>query len=180
MKKILFSLSLLLCLALGVQAQHTDCSKSCSGAAKSSCEMKVASASSPIPSEYQTAAAKIASLDASIEPRTNPVTGEVTYVRKETAAHNGEVSFAALNFDPMTSTFVNVSPTQVAAEKANTQGCGASSKNASMKSCCAAGASSKSCCADKGKTSTASSTTSTTTTSPAPVKATKASGGSKD
>lgn len=179
MKKILFSLSLLLCLALGVQAQHSDCSKSCADKGKkSSCEFKVAEAQAPIPSEYQTAAAKIASLDATIEPRTNPVTGEVTYVRKETSAHNGEVSFAALNFDPTTSTFVNVSPTQVAATGTNTQNCGATSKNASGKSCCAAGASSKACCADKSKASTTSSTS--TTAAPAPVKVTKASGGNKD
>ena len=173
MKKILFSFSLLLCFALAAQAQHAGCSKTCTDkGVKSSCEVKVASTSTPIPSEYQTAAAKIASLDATIEPRTNPVTGEVTYVRKETAAHNGEVSFVALNFDPSTSTFVNVSPTQVAA-KENTQSCGAA-KSASAKSCCAAGAT-KASCGDKAKTSTASSTT-----SPAPVTATKTSGGSKD
>src|SRR6186713_5760 len=174
MKKILFSLSLLLSLTLGVQAQHACCSKS--AAAKGACEMKVADASTPIPSEYQTAAAKTASLDASIEPRTNPVTGEVTYVRKQTSPHSGEVSFVALNFDPNTSTFVNVSPTQVAAEANNTQGCGATTKTASAsKSCCAAGASTKSCCADKTKSaSTASSAT------VAPMKATKTSGGSKD
>jgi hypothetical protein len=133
MKKILFSLSLLLSLTFGVQAQHACCSKS--AAAKGACEMKVAEASIPIPSEYQTAAAKIASLDASIEPRTNPVTGEVTYVRKETVAHSGEVSFVALNYDPNTSSFVNVSPTQVAAG-ANTQSCGSTSKTASAKSGC--------------------------------------------
>jgi len=177
MKKVLFSLSLMLCLALTAQAQHAGCSKSCSDKSKSSCEVKVADAATPIPSEYQTAAAKVASLDATIEPRTNPVTGEVTYVRRETAAHNGEVSFVALNFDPTTSTFVNVSPTQVAA-KENTQGCGSKSASNSKMSCCAAGASSKSCCADKAKTASTSSATSTT--APAPVKATKASGGSKD
>lgn len=176
MKKVLFSLSLLVCLAFAAQAQHSGCSQSCTGKSKSSCEVKVADAATPIPSEYQTAAAKVASLDATIEPRTNPVTGEVTYVRRETSTHNGEVSFVALNFDPATSTFVNVSPTQVAA-KENTQGCGASAKNASNSkmSCCAAGSSSKSCCADKAKTTSA-----TSTTAPAPVKATKASGGSKD
>jgi hypothetical protein len=174
MKKILFSLSLLVCLALSAQAQHAGCSKACTDkSAKSSCEMKVADASTPIPSEYQTAAAKVASMDATIESRTNPVTGEVTYVRKETASHSGEVSFAALNFDPTTSTFVNVSPTQVAA-KENTQGCGASKTTSGTKSCCA-GASSKTCCADKAKT-----TSTASTTAPAPVKVTKASGGSKD
>jgi len=175
MKKILFSFSLLLCFALAAQAQHACCSKSTADkGGKSSCEVKVASASTPIPSEYQTAAAKVASLDATIEPRTNPVTGEVTYVRKETAAHNGEVSFVALNFDPATSTFVNVSPTQVAA-KENTQSCGSSAKSASAaKSCCAPGAT-KASCGDKAKTSTASATS-----SPAPVTATKTSGGSKD
>jgi len=174
MKKILFSLSLLLSLSIGVQAQHACCSKS--AAAKSSCEVKVADASKPIPSEYQTAAAKVASLDASIEPRTNPTTGEVSYVRKQTSSHNGEVSFVALNYDPNTSTFVNVSPTQVAAEANNTQGCGSSAKTASAKTGCAPGASNKSCCADKTKSASTASTTATT----APVKATKTSGGSKE
>jgi len=173
MKKILFSLSLLLSLTFGVQAQHACCSKS--AAAKGACEMKVADASTPIPSEYQTAAAKIASLDASIEPRTNPVTGEVSYVRKETSAHSGEVSFVALNYDPNSSSFVNVSPTQVAAEANNTQGCGSTAKTASTKSGCATGASGKSCCADKSKSASTASTATAT-----PVKATKTSGGSKD
>jgi len=174
MKKILFSLSLLVFLAFGAQAQHACCSKSAAG--KSSCEAKVAT-TTPIPAEYQTAAAKVASLDATIESRTNPVTGEVTYVRKETASHNGEVSFVALNFDPATSTFVNVSPTQVAA-KENTQGCGSSAKSASATKSCCAGSSTKTCSADKVKTTSTASTTSTT--APAPVQATKASGGSKD
>ncbi|HEX5112410.1 MAG TPA: hypothetical protein VFV79_06170 [Saprospiraceae bacterium] len=173
MKKILFSFSLLLCFAFAAQAQHACCSKSADKGGKSSCEVKVASASTPIPSEYQTAAAKVASLDATIEPRTNPVTGEVTYVRKETSTHNGEVSFVALNFDPATSTFVNVSPTQVAA-KENTQSCGSSAKSASASKSCCAGAT-KASCGDKAKTSTASATT-----SPAPATATKTSGGSKD
>ncbi len=174
MKKVLFSLSLLLCLALGAQAQHAGCSKACTDKSKSSCEVKVATAT-PIPSEYQTAAAKVASLDATIVSRTNPETAEVTYYRKEAAAHSGEVSYVALNFDPATSTFVNVSPSQVAA-KENTQGCGSSKSASASKSCCAAGASTKSCCADKAKTTS----TTSATTAPAPVKATKASGGSKD
>jgi hypothetical protein len=177
MKKILFSLSLILCIAIGAQAQHMDCSKSCADkGGKSSCEMKVAAASTPIPSEYQMAAAKIASLDPTIEPRTNTATGEVSYVRKATSPKNGEVSFVALNYDPATSTFVNISPTDMTAQTANTQSCGASSKNASGKSCCAAGASSKSCCADKMKSSSAASST----TAPAPVKTTKPTDGGKD
>ena len=159
MKKILFSLSLLLCLTLGVQAQHSDCSKACTAKAgnKASCEVKVADAQTSIPAEYQMAAAKMASLDANIESRTNPLTGEVSYVRKQTCPHDGAVSFVALNFDPASSTFVNVSPSQMATGSNNTQSCGASKGTAtSGKSCCAAGASTKACCADKAKSASGS------------------------
>ncbi len=177
MKKILFSIGLLLGLGLAVQAQHPDCAKACAGKGdKASCQVKIAESQTPIPADYQTAAAKMASLDATIEPRTNPVTGEVTYVRKETSSQNGEVSFVALNFDPATSSFVNVSPSQVAAESHPGVTCD-HGKKCSGKSCCAAGASSKSCCADKTKSG---SSTAAASTAPAPVKVTKTTGGSND
>ena len=174
MKKILFVFSLFLSFALSVNAQHAGCSKTCTPKEKAACEFKVATGQAPIPSEYQTAAAKMASLDATIEPRTNPLTGEVSYVRKA-SAQDGSVTYVALNYDPASSTFVNVGPSQVAATSApNTQGCGAHATTASGKSCCAAGAATKSCCAGKAKTATASNTAPTSTE----AKPTKTGGGS--
>ncbi len=158
MKQILFALFLLSALTVSVQAQTPAC---CAGKKSASCQAKVADASTSIPADYLTAAAKMASLDPTIEPRTNPVTGEVSYVRKQTC-HDGAVSYVALNFDPATSTFVNVSPSQVEQESKGA-GCAPKNTSASGKSCCAAGAASKSCCADKMKSSAASSNTSTNT-----------------
>lgn len=151
MKKILFVFSLFLALGLNVQAQSSKCAKSCaakSGSAASGCHASASVAHLAVPSEYQMAAAKMASLDASIEPRTDATTGEIKYVRKE-SCHSGSVSYVNLNFDPSTSTFVNVGPSQMAATPAatNSTGCGA-----------AKAAGGKSCCAGKAKTATASNT----------------------
>lgn len=150
MKKILFSLCLLMMMAAGAQAQKSSCSKPCtkSAAASTACHSKAPAAASLTDAD-KAAAAKLASLDGSIEPRTDSKTGEVNYVRKQTCAHSGAVSYVDVNYDAATKTFVNVSPAHAAEKSA---GCGSKATSASGKSCCASGASmGKSCCAGKSK-----------------------------
>ena len=172
MKRIFFSFMLLAAFAVGAQAQSSGCAKSCTGKSAAACQTKVAGTSTTIGSDQAMAAAKIASLDPTIEPRKNQETGEVSYVRKETNPHNGTVSYVALNFDATTSTFVNVGPSKMETPAA---GCSSHATPASGKSCCASGAASKSCCAGKTKTASLSSSS----TSGAEVKPVKTAGGSK-
>jgi hypothetical protein len=155
MKRILFSLLLVSAFAAGAQAQSkASCAKSCAAkaASASSCHSKVAGMTA-VSAEDAAAAAKLASLDATIESRKDETTGAVCYVRKETCSHSGSVSYVALNYDAATNTFVNVSPTAVNETKA--AGCGsAKATSASVKSCCVAGSANKACCASKGKVAT--------------------------
>lgn len=120
MKKVLFSLVVMTLMAVGAQAQKSSCSKTCT--------TKPAAASVSCGSESSAAAAKLASMDASIESRTCPVSGTVSYVRKETGK-NGAVSFVDVSYDAATNTFVNVSPVKTEAAKAS---CGTSATTVSM------------------------------------------------
>lgn len=163
MKKVLFSIFLFSALALGVQAQKSSCtnSKSCTAKPAAACESKSTTSATGVNGD---AAAKLASMDATIEAKTCPVTGTVSYVRKETST-NGTVSYVDVSYDATTNSFVNVAPSTMQGH----EGCGAKGTSASGKSCCAGGAKStsgtKSCCAEKGKqTSTTSTTTNSSTT----------------
>lgn len=173
MKRIFFSLLFLSALALGASAQNSTCAKTCAakkGTAASSCQSKVGVANA-VPSQYQKAAAKLASMDTNIEQRTSE-TGEVSYVRKETCAFSGSVAYVDLSYDPAMNTFVNVSPAQV--EKATTSGCSGAAKatsatscsgaakttSANGKACCAGGT--KAACATKAKAADADNTSKTT------------------
>lgn len=160
MKRIIFSILLFSACAFAVQAQGSGCAKSCTAksASAASCHAKVASASTnAVPAEHLAAAAKLASMDKSIEARKTE-DGGVTYVRKETCGHSGSVSYMALSYDAAHNSFVNVSPSEVSTTTTKSAaGCGPAKATAG-KACCAAGASTKACCASKAKTTTASST----------------------
>src|SRR5688572_13884429 len=134
MKKILFSLCFFSFMIVGAQAQKAACSKTCtkgSAANAAACQAKAPSVATAQTGE---AAARMASLDATIETRTDPSTGTVSYVRKETCAHSGSVSYVDVNFDASTNTFVNVSPVK---EAGKGTGCGSKSASAGGKGCCA-------------------------------------------
>jgi hypothetical protein len=135
MKKVIFSLFFFSFLIVGAQAQSTSCSKTCtkSAASSTSCAAKAPSVAMNADGCHSTAAAKVASLDNTIEKRTDPVTGNVSYVRKETSAKDGAVTFVDVMFDATTNTFVNVSPVKM-------EGSGCSKASAG-----------KACCASKGK-----------------------------
>ncbi len=173
MKKVLFSFFLFSVMAVGVQAQKSACSKTCTAkpaAGVSSCEGKSASVAT---TGGNTAAAKLASMDSSIETKTCPVTGTVSYVRKETCAHSGTVSYVDVNYDATTNTFVNVSPMKMEGKKE----CGTKGTSANGKSCCAGKSSAATSTSGAGKSCCAGKTSAATTTS---GKAVKTSSPSKD
>ncbi|HZV71949.1 MAG TPA: hypothetical protein VFG10_20570 [Saprospiraceae bacterium] len=146
MKKFVFSFFLFSLMVFSAQAQKAACCKP-GGKSAAACHATVPSAAS---AETSAAAAKVAAMDQTIETRTDPITGTVSYVRKETAVADGSVSFVSLNFDPVTNSFVNVSP----AMTEEGHNCATKATSASGKACTAKGtAAGKSCCA--GKTATA-------------------------
>lgn len=141
MKKFIFSFFLFSLMVVGANAQKAACCKP-GGKSAASCEMKAPSA---VSAENSAAAEKVAAMDQNIEKRTDPITGAVSYVRKETAVADGAVTYVSLSFDPSTNSFVNVAPSMME-EKHN---CSMKSTG-SGKSCCAQGAASgKACCAGK-------------------------------
>ena len=146
MKKVIFSLFFCSFLVLGANAQKSSCSKTCTkSATTAACTAKAPAAAD---AETNTAAAKLASMDASIETRTDAATGAVTYVRKETCAHSGSVSYTDVTYDAASNTFVNVSPMKM--EGAAT-GCQGKATSASTAKSCHGGTATagKSCCAGK-------------------------------
>lgn len=145
MKKVIFSLFFCSFLVVGANAQKSGCSKSCTKSA-AACTVKAPSAAD---AESNAAAVKLASMDASIETRTDAATGAVTYVRKETCAHSGVVSYTDVTYDAASNTFVNVSPIHMEGAAGGCQGKATSASAA--KSCHGGSATAgKSCCGGKG------------------------------
>ena len=146
MKKILFSFCFFILMAAGAQAQKASCAKTCTKSA-AACQSKAPSVATASTADHSEAAAKLASMDASIETRTNANTGTVSYVRKQTCSHSGTVSYVDLTYDAPSGTFVNASPSKM---EGKGSGCGSKATTASGKAGCASGASAgKSCCAGK-------------------------------
>lgn len=86
------------------------------------------------------AAAKLASMDETIERRVCEKSGNVSYWQKSVCEKSGNVSFSQVSYDTAEGTFVNVSPSE------------AHGKAAKGKSCCAGKASAKNAsCSSKGK-----------------------------
>ncbi len=132
MKKFIFSFCLFSLMAFSAQAQKASCCKA-GGKSAVSCEAKAPSA---VSAENSAAAEKVAAMDQNIEKRTDPITGSVSYVRKETAMADGSVTFVSLNFDAVTNSFVNVAPSMMEANH-NGAGTNCTKSAASGKSCCA-------------------------------------------
>ena len=152
MKKVLFSVFFFSLMVVGAQAQKSACAKSCAA--------KPSSASVSACSDSNAAAAKLASMDPTIETRTCPASGKVSYVRKQASTDNGAVSYVDVSYDATSNSFVNVSPMKMEGGA----GCAPKATSASGKSDCSSkSASGKACCAGKGKTASATSTTTTMT-----------------
>jgi hypothetical protein len=133
MKRITLFFALLVGLGLTSLSAQT-CAKSASSCAKKCGSVAKADGSAD-------AAAKLASLDATIETRTCEKTGGTCYVRKETDAKTGAVVFTSVEYNSDLGKFVNVSPTE-----AKAAGCSKSGKTG----CCASKA--KATSADAAKT----------------------------
>src|SRR5690242_11914178 len=145
MKKFIFSFFLLSLIAGGAQAQKAACCKG-HGKSAAACEAKAPSVASASTIESSAAAAKVAAMDQTIETRTDPITGNVTYVRKETSPKDGSVSYVNLSFDSASNSFVDVS----AMEMGEGQTTSTTGTPMAGKACCSKGASSgKACCAGK-------------------------------
>lgn len=135
MKRITLFFVLLAGLGLtSVQAQ--TCSKSASAKSAGCCKKSasVATADKAHCAGTADAAAKLASLDASIETRTCEKSGTVSYVRKETNPETGAVVFTSVQYDSALGKFVNCAPGD--------------------KSCCK-GEKAASCCTGKAKATSA-------------------------
>lgn len=109
------------------------------------------------------AAAKLASMDASIETRTCPQTGKVSYMKKNVSAENGKATFTEVEYCSKSGKFVNVSPSEKAACTKSKAGCTGDAKATKVSStgtgagCCAGAKAASASCCDKSKSSGASS-----------------------
>lgn len=131
MKRITLFFTVLLGLGLtSLQAQN------CAKSASACCKKSVATADKAQCTGSADAAAKLASLDETIETRTCEKSGTVSYVRRETNSETGQVLFTSIEYNGDLGKFVNVSPLE-------------------GKSCCKAG-SAKNCCSAKAKSTQAS------------------------
>jgi len=142
---------------VGVQAQAPGCCSKSKTASGKSCESKSSTASTASVNTVE-AAAKLASMDESIEAKTCPVSGKVSYTKKE-SNKAGEVSYVDVTYDAETNTFVNASPMKMEQGKACTDkqkaaGC-CSGKSASATS-------SAGCCSGKKGAKSASTSTNET------------------
>ena len=68
-----------------------------------------------MPSCCVAAAAKLASMDDSIESKTCAVSGKVSYYQKSTCPASGKVTSSEVTYDKTAKKFVNVSPSKKAA-----------------------------------------------------------------
>jgi len=98
MKYFTLLLSFTLFLGLNLQAQDCPYSK------KSHAKVEKAESTSSV------AAAKAASLDDSIEKRTCPQSGKVSYLRKSVCEKSGKVSLTEVEYCSKSGKFINASP----------------------------------------------------------------------
>lgn len=119
--------------------QAQTCTKATSACCKKSAS--VATADKSHCDGSADAAAKLASLDESIETRTCEKSGSVSYVRKEINPETGAAVFTSVEYNSELGKFVNVSPTE-------------------GKSCCK-GSQAASCCTGKSKATSAEASTKT-------------------
>ena len=102
MKKLLFTLSLMLFVGVAAQAQSKSCSKVCA----KTCESKQAS-KTKVASAYMEAD-KVAAADDNIQKRQCAVSGTVSYYQKSTCAVSGKVTWDEVEFDGEAKKFTRV------------------------------------------------------------------------
>ena len=102
MKKLLFTLSVLLFVGVAAQAQSKTCSKTCAKA----CETAKAS-QTKVASAYMEAD-KIAAADENIQKRECAVSGTVSFYQKSTCETSGKVTWEEVEFDSDARKFTKV------------------------------------------------------------------------
>ncbi|MEZ4948508.1 MAG: hypothetical protein R2879_14395 [Saprospiraceae bacterium] len=138
------------------------------GTIQAQCHGKKSASTTEVQSDE--AAAKLASMDETIERRVCEKSGTVSYWKKETCAKSGNVSFSEVSYDSANGQFVNVSPSEVHGKATNGKSCCAGKSAGSKASCSGAekasaskascsGAAKAGCCSSK-KASAASTQTS--------------------
>ncbi|MCG8332598.1 MAG: hypothetical protein MI974_33240 [Chitinophagales bacterium] len=128
MKQLLLLFSMMLVFGLTTQAQDcTYAKKTNASVEKTQCTKSTAAA-----------AAKLASMDASIESRTCAQSGKVSYVRKSVCDKSGKVSYTGVEYCSKSAKFVNISPRQQACSKskASAEGNAKATKVSDKKGAC--------------------------------------------
>ena len=150
MKQLLLLFSMMLAFGLTTQAQDCSYSKKTNASVeKTQCTKSTA-----------TAAAKLASMDESIESRTCAQSGKLSYVRKSVCEKSGKVSYTGVEYCSKSGKFVNISPRQACSKsKASAEGNAKATKVSDKKGACTSAqkaACAKTCTgASKGKVNAA-------------------------
>ena len=141
MKKLLLAFAFLGCLGL-VNVNAQSCSgKKTAGVEKAACSKTCAKTAA--------AAAKLASLDESIEAKTCAKSGNVSYYQKSTCAKSGKTSLTEVKYCTTSQKFVNVSPDAKAMGVSGTKA--ACSKTAGANAACSKKAGAKTASLVDGK-----------------------------
>lgn len=100
------------------------------------------------------AAMKAASLDKSIEKRTSPETGQVSFVRKDVSVETGKVMYSEVEYCTKTGKFINISPSNKSC--CSKSGEGAKAMKVSNEKGASCSGEQKAGCCDKSKSASAS------------------------
>ena len=126
MKKLFFLVAFFGLVAFNVNAQ--SCNKSAKGTAKTV-------SADELPSCCVAAAAKLASMDDSIEGQKCEKSGKLTYYKKSTCPASGKVTSAEVKYCTTSKKFVNVSPSKKAAAAGKAKKVSATAKKSCAAKC---------------------------------------------
>lgn len=121
------------------------------GTVQAQCHGKKSAATTEVNTNDE-AAAKLASMDETIERRVCEKSGNVSYWQKSTCEKSGNVSFTQVSYDASANKFVNVSPEEVHGKSSSAKSCcagGASAKGVSSKKSCSSASKGGACCSSK-------------------------------
>ncbi len=157
MKKFLMLFAVVAFLGTSATAQCTKSKTACTKSKTTCTKAKTTATSAELPACPKAAAAKLASLDESIEAKTCAKSGNTSYYKKSTCATSGKVSLKEVKYCNTAKTFVNAAPSRAAevkevkadapAKKACTK-----STSTAKKACCASKAKTASTCTKKSST----------------------------
>jgi len=140
MKKLFVLFAFMGLVAFTANAQSCGSKKATSAKSETACCAKTAAA-----------AAKLASMDESIESKTCAKSGKVSYTKKEVCAKSGKVSYTDVEYCTKSGKFVNMSPKDVKDVKCTKSkaSCGDKAKASKAKATKVSSTTKKSCAAPK-------------------------------